>query len=124
MTLNRDAFLSKKGRQYKTLNIPDFGEVRIQSLTTAERARFEMSLSDKNGKQVRSAVRTVRERLIVASVVDDANKLQFTEADIEQISELPSGPIDAIVEAIKKLSGFSEQDLSELEGNSEATVDA
>lgn len=122
MTLNRDQFLSKTGRQYKTLNIPEFGEVRIQSMKTSERAKFELSLEDKAGKRIRSMVRTVRERLLIASVVDEDNKPMFTENDIEQISELPSGPVDIIVESIKKLSGFSDADLEELEGNSGATT--
>ena len=125
MPLNRDAFLSKKGRQYKTLNVPEFGEVRIQSMTTSERANFETSLTDKNGKQIRSVVKTMRERMIIAHVVDESNKLMFTLDDIEEISQIPAGPIDMIYDACKRHSRFTDDgNFEDLEGNSEETVDA
>jgi hypothetical protein len=119
--LSRDDFFKKRERTYKDVDVPELGgTVRVRSMTAGERARLEASRIDKEGSLIPNRVRTFRERLAVATVVDETNGLMFTEADIDRLSELPGSALDKIADAAMELAGMKEVEkrMEDLAGNS------
>jgi hypothetical protein len=120
MSMKRDDFFRKRERVIKDVDIGLGGTVRVRSMTAGERARLEASRLDKEGNLIPNRVRTFRERLAVATVVDEEGELMFTEGDIERLSELPAESLDKLADAAMELAGMKESSrrLEDLAGNS------
>lgn len=119
--LSKEDFLKPRDRQYETVYVEELGgSVTIRALKTSERSKFESSLLNKKGERDPDKTAQVRERLIVATVVEPETKeLMFGKRDIEAIGGLPARAIEVIFDKARELAGMTESDVEELEGNSE-----
>lgn len=93
------------------------GAVLLRGLTGRERDAFEASLmtapnAPKGGQAKR--LEDVRARLIVASVIDESGALVFGSSDVEMVSAWPASLTHRLFEAVKRLSGMSDEDISEM----------
>lgn len=126
MILSREKILGSAGkRQTKVVPVPEIeegGEVVVQSMTGAERDRFESSLviEGKNGK-TKADLKNVRARLVAATVVDDKGRKLFTVNDVEELGKISAAALDRMFSAARELSGMSEKDVEELTENLETT---
>jgi hypothetical protein len=120
----RDSILRPLVRRFKVVEVADWGKFRIRSLTELERSRFEASCRDKRGNLSVNKMVDLKCRMIVMCVVDaDGNQL-LANGDIDQLRQQDSKATNALVEAIQSHCGFSDEDLEDLEKNSEATAAA
>lgn len=78
MAIDRSAFLAAAARRYVTVHVPEMGEVRLQSLTHAERV-------DANQRAATSP-HDVAVWFVIAAVVDDHGNTLFSEADAAMIA--------------------------------------
>jgi len=116
--LSKADMLQPRSRRIVEVDVPEWGGVvRVQELTTSERSKFETSLQGKKGKSDPSRTVTVRERLIVLSVVDEQGQRVFSDEDIPALSEQPIKAIERIFNTIQDVSGFSNDDVADLEKN-------
>lgn len=123
MALNREALTKKVEVAVAELPAPEFGgTVLVKGMTALERTDFERSLQVK-GKASPVKMKVLRERLVVACVVDENRQPVFTEADIPLISQMPATFVERIVNKAMELCGMSSKDAKDLEGNSEETSD-
>lgn len=126
MILSRDKILGAAGkRQTKVVPVPEIeegGEVIVQSMSGAERDRFESSLviEGKKGQQ-KADLKNVRARLVAATVVDDKGRKLFTPNDVEELGKISAAALDRMFSAARELSGMSEKDVEELAENLETT---
>lgn len=90
---NRDSFLALATRRYQTVTIPEFGDVRIQSLSEGERAKIETEAAKDN-------FATLRARLVAACLVDEDGTRLFGDDECEAIGRLDSRYVAPIADAI------------------------
>lgn len=120
--LTREAILGIRDRIYKTVNCPEWGgQVRLQSLSGAERDRFEESiLGSRNKDGSRDVVtKNLRAKLIALSAVDENGNLLFSADDVMILGEKNATPLDRLFTVAKELSGISRDDVEEMVKNSE-----
>lgn len=119
---NREALLGPAKRRFATVEIAGLGKIRIRSLTELERSRIEASVRDKKGQLSGTKLVDLKCQLIVETLVDEQGNPLFTKSDIERIRQQDSKITNEIADAINKHVGFSDEDLENLEKNSEATT--
>lgn len=126
--LSREDILAKGSElQVREVEVPEWGGfVRLRELTSSERTRVELSMvqqrQGRGGNQVdMSAYPRLRGRVLARSIVDEANHLLFTEADIEAFAEMGAGPIERLFAVACAMSGLSQQDVESMVGNSAST---
>jgi hypothetical protein len=118
--LGRDAIFSAPDIQTEDVLIPEWGgAVRVKGLNAAERDAYEASIVGKGKGQKGPNYSNVRARLVALTVIDEAGNQLFGPADVRQLGEKSAAPIDRIYDVAARLSGITEEDEEELEGNSE-----
>src|SRR6266498_6005517 len=123
--LSRDDILGVAKRPKEKVHIPEWGgDVWVQGLTGKERDRYEATVLErkKDGRVVPN-LENARARLIAVSLVNEDGTPMFREHELDQLGELPARALQRIWDKACELSGLSESDVEELEGNSAAVQD-
>ena len=106
---------ARAGRRFKTVELADL-TFRIKSLSEAEKSRFERAVINKKTGQVNI---DARRRLIITMLVDDKGEPLLTLADMEALGELDGAVVAALFDACSDFAGFGDNEIEELEKNSE-----
>lgn len=103
MTLSKDEILAKRSALPQTVvSVPGMGDVIVRSLTLRQVGEIiAMNKRDDPGHQINARV------MIMACINEDGEPL-FVGSDRAAIEELPSGLTTAVVNAVMKLSGLSD----------------
>ncbi|ANZ42495.1 hypothetical protein BBK82_04985 [Lentzea guizhouensis] len=119
--LSRDEILSAVDITTEDVDVPEWGgRVRVRGLTGTDRDRFESAMLNRNGKgNARHQVNTdnFRARLVMASVVDEDGRRMFSERDVRALGEKSAAALDRVMTVAMRLSGLTQKDADELEGN-------
>jgi hypothetical protein len=130
--LTRDAIMEARDIPEEIVPVPEWGgSVRVVGMTAKERGEYEsafmMEVKGRRGepelKRNRAAIKQVRERLVVHTVVDENGNRLFTDEDVAALSKKSAAAMERIVTVAQRLSGLTESDIEELEKNF-ATTDA
>jgi hypothetical protein len=119
--LGRDDILAAPDIHPQKVEMPEWGGcVYVRGLTARERDAFESSIVsvDKNGERKVNA-RNVRARLVALGVCDEAGQPVFTENDVNGLGKKSALALERLFDTIRHLSGMTDADLAELEGNSD-----
>ncbi len=121
--LSREQILAQKGKLLvRDVPVPEWGgTVRIRELTSKERVQVEMSMvrqsKGSGGAQANlDSYPMLRGRVLARTIVNDALRPLFTEADIADLTELAAGPIERLFEIACAMSGLSQQDVDTMVG--------
>lgn len=127
--MSKAAILNAPDIEFEDLDlshIPGWGTVRIKDLTAGERDKLEQSIvvervEKVGGKRVtKQGLReNVRATFCAACIVDEQLEPLFGKDDIAALGQKSARALDAIFAAIRKRNGIGDEDLNELEGNSE-----
>lgn len=113
--LSRDAILAADDREYEVVPCPEWGgEVRLRSLTGAERDAYEQSLVQTRGKSREMNLRNARAKLVALCAVDENGKRLFTDADVNALGKKNAKPLDRLFDVARRLSGLTEDDVDRL----------
>lgn len=116
--LTREKILAADDMRQERLEVPEWGgDVIVRGLTGEQRDRFENSLWKGRGKQRIVVSTNMRAKFVALSVVDDKGKLLFSPADVLALSAKSAKGLDRIFAKAQELSGISDEDVAELEGN-------
>lgn len=108
--LSKQDILAKSCAKTQTIAVPEWGgEVNIRTITAAERDKFELQCSE--------SFVNVRARLCSLAICDESGKRLFDDTDVAALGEKDAAPINRIFEAARKLNGFTDEDIEELEKN-------
>lgn len=100
------------------VSVPEWGgEVLVKGLTGLERDAFEKSVVEIRGKNIRFTADNIRARLVAFSIVDEAGKRVFSDAEISELGKKSAVALERIFSIASKLSGLSDEDVSELSKN-------
>lgn len=119
-----ESFLKPAKRRYSVVVIPDFGDVRIQSITERERADWERSLYDDKGRYDIKKIAEAKCRLIALCVVDENGHRILSEAEAKRLPDtMDAATADAIFEACKSHVNLEGVETKNLSGSPETSVD-
>lgn len=118
--LSADQILAADDRKYEVVPVPEWGgEVRLRSMSGSERDAYEDSLTNQVGnKQVVNA-RNARAKLVALCAVDENGKLLFGKDTVIKLGTKNSGALQRLFDVACRMNGFTEDDVKELEGNSD-----
>ena len=119
--LSRDQILEASDADFEDVAVPEWGgTVRVRSLSGTERDQFESSLLVKRGKQRDVSLVNARAKLVALVCVDDMGNRLFTDSDVVALGKKNAAALSRVYDVATRLSGLSDEDVDELEGNSEA----
>lgn len=108
-------------------DIPGWGVVRVKDLTAKERDRLEQAVVVERTEMVKGKrhkttglKENIRATFCAACVVDEALQPIFSKGDIEALGQKSARALDRIFSLIRTRNGISDDDVAELEGNSES----
>lgn len=116
--LTREQILAAQDIRYDTVQVPEWGgEVRLRSMTGADRDEYEQWLIANRGPDDRANIRNLRARLVSLSIVDEAGQRLFSDADIEALGGRSSAALDRVAEAASRLNALAQRDVEALAKN-------
>ena len=131
MALNRDAILGAVDVQTEKVDVPEWGgDVIVRGLTGDELDNFQGSIRqfrptfDGKGMEAVLVQDGMRSKLLVKCLVDEAGERLFTDQDASALGAKNGAVIDRLYDVAARLSGLSEEEKAELEGNSETASEA
>lgn len=127
--ISRDALLKKRPRRTTVVTIstdhPESDlrgkQITVRALNARERSEWETQFLDRKGKPIASRQQQIRERLVIATVVDEAGNPLFDDSDLAALREVDASLLELIVSASQELNDISEEDLKAIEKNSPTT---
>jgi hypothetical protein len=126
MALTRDAILGAVDVQTEKVFVKEWGDdVIVRGLTGDELDNFQGSIRqfrpsfDGKGMEPVLVQDGMRAKLLVKCLVDEAGERLFTDQDAPALGAKNGSVIDRLYDVAARLSGLSEEEKAELEGNSE-----
>lgn len=125
-TLTRDSIRQASDIIYEYVEVPEWGgTVRVKSLTGTERDAYEASLVQVvpstgrrgGGTQVLPRMKDARARLVCLCLVDEEGNRLFGDDQVAELAAKSGKALDRVFEVGSRLSGLSDEDMQELEGN-------
>jgi hypothetical protein len=114
--LSKEAIFGLDDRKYEIVSVPEWGgDVRLRSLTGAERDEYEVGMTRQVGNTQKVDARNARAKLIALSACDVGGLPLFQAADVIKLGTKSSAALQRLFDAACRLSGFSDEDLKELE---------
>lgn len=130
MALSRDAILGAVDVQTEKVFVKEWGDdVIIRGLTGDELDAFQGSIRqfrptfDGKGMETVLVQEGMRAKLLVKCLIDENGDRLFTDKDAPALGAKNGAVIDKLYDVAARLSGLSEEEKAELEGNSEAARD-
>lgn len=116
MTLSRQAILDAPDAVIEKVNVPEWGDdIYIRAMTGFERDDFEASVR-RNGVMVFT---NYRAKLLVRVLVNENGTRIFTDQDARALGKKNAKIINRLFDKASELSGMSDDEADETEGNSE-----
>lgn len=110
--LAKDQILSMDDFEYKTLEIEEWGgEIRLRSLSSADRDQFEAELSQTQD------LTNLRARLVCRAIVDEEGSRMFTDQEAKALGAKNANVLSYIFEAVRVMNGMDDDALEDAEGN-------
>ena len=115
--LGRDAILAADDLSYEIVDVPEWGgQVRVKSMTSAERDSYENSCLVTEGKTSRYSLADVRAKLCSRSIVDEKGNRLFTDAEIHILGGKSAAALDRVFAVASRLSKLNKADIEQLAG--------
>jgi hypothetical protein len=121
--LSKDQILASDRKKTVDVHVKEWGgDVRLQELSASDRDMWENEsfVLNAEGTGAKFNPKHARARLVVRCIVDDKGRRMFTDDEVAAIGSLSAATVQRLFNAARKLNAISDDDLSELEGNSDA----
>lgn len=110
--LDRKAIFKAVDLDVKTVEVPEWGgEVCVRGLTARERDHFEASIGTS------ANLENLRARLVVLTLCDESGERLLKDSDAIELGKKNAQVVDRLFEIARKMSGMTDADVEELEGN-------
>lgn len=110
--LTKDQFLKIDNRQFKVVQLNQFGiegEVRLATMSSQARDNWEFSMVDKKGQPL---TENFRAKLVAACIVDDKGVQMFTPDEVNQLASKDASIISFLYDHCLELN---KMDMKEIE---------
>ena len=113
--LDRNSILEAKDDETADVEVPQWGgTVRVRGLSASERDKFESRFVGQ-----KPDLANIRAELVVMCSIGEDGKRIFQDKVAQALGQKNAKAVNLLSERIQALSGLTEADLQELEGNSE-----
>jgi len=121
--LNKQDIVQVKDVKVEAVHVPEWGgTVYVRSISAAERGLIEEAAAKfKESKGKDSFARTFTVKFASLALCDKDGERLFDDKDLSLLQQKNAAAISRIAEAAQRLSGFSKEDMEELEKNSKET---
>lgn len=110
--LDRKAIFKAVDLDIKSVKVPEWGgEVCVRGLTARERDHFEASIG------TAANLENLRARLVVLTLCDEKGERLLKDSDAIELGKKNAQVVDRLFEIARKMSGMTDADVEELEGN-------
>jgi hypothetical protein len=117
MSLTAEQILNADDRQLKKVHVADWGgDVYLRTISGAERDAFEAETF----RQGNPNYKNLRARYLALTLTDENGKQIFSKDQVSKLGEKSAPVLDRLFTISAKMNAMSEEDVSELLGNSEA----
>jgi hypothetical protein len=120
--LTRDEIIAAVDLVAEEVEVPQWGgSVLVKPLTAKQRGQLISSIVEqrKTGNILR--LEDIQIRTCAMSIVDEAGKRLFSDADMRMLAGKSSAALQIVSDVAQRLSGLSDEQVEELQGNSEET---
>lgn len=122
MLLNKEQILSADDLTYKNVEVPEWnGTVRVRTMTGLERMKFEDGALKIKGDSVELSDGSVNIicRLLALTICGDDGERIFGDDEMKALAEKSVRPLLRLFKVAQELNGIGEDEVEELEKNSE-----
>lgn len=114
--LGKNEIFAAQDRRYAVIPIEEWGgDVRLRSLTGAERDEFEASNTETKNGQSKPKFENFRARMCAMCIVDaDGARLFTSRADIAMLGGKAVSALQKIFNKCQEMNGMSNEDVEEL----------
>ncbi len=113
--LTKEAVLGAQDVYYETGAVPEWGgEVRVRSMTGADRDAWETWLLENRTADGRTNLANLRARITMLCAVDAEGKRLFGEDDIAALGAKSAKALDRVYVATTRLNAIGPEDVAEL----------
>lgn len=118
--LNKEDILQAKDVKIEAVDVPEWGGgVYVRSITAAERGQIEEAAAKfKESKGKDSFARTFTVKFAALAICDEEGTRLFKDDEIAQLQLKNAAAIARVAEVAQRLSGFTKEEMDELEKNS------
>ena len=118
--LNKQDILQARDVKIEKVEVPEWGgTVFVRSLSAAERGLIEEAAAKfKESKGKDSFARMFTVKFASLTICDEEGNRLFDDKDLAALQQKNAAAVARVAEAAQKLSGFTKEDLEELEKNS------
>ncbi|MDF4024134.1 phage tail assembly chaperone [Luteibacter sp. PPL201] len=125
--LSKDQILAADRKKFVDVPVKEWGgTVRLQELSASDRDLWESEqitmLADGSGAKFNP--KHARARLIVRSLVDEQGRRLFSDDEVASVGSLSASTAQKLFNHARKLNAITNDDMKELEGNSDAAPSA
>jgi hypothetical protein len=119
--LDKQIIVQVKDQVLELVEVPEWGgAIYVRSITARERGLIEAGAAkykETKGKDD-SFARTFSLKMVAQSICDETGARLFDDSEIELLAGKNAAVVARISDVAQRLSGFSKEDLEELEKNS------
>ena len=90
----------------------------LREMSAKKRSAFDLSLDKKKHPK---ALERLREKLLIATVSDEAGNLLFDASDEASIADMLAGSVEPLFDKACEINGLKPRDIEDLRKNSEQT---
>jgi len=117
--LSRQQIQDVEDKGFEDVPVPEWGgEVRLKRMTAHERERFELGAMKGKGKSSEVNLKNFRERLLIATAIDEHGGKLFGREDVIWLSGKSAVAMGRVYDKAMEMNGLSKKDEEELTGNS------
>ena len=120
--LSKEAILAADDLGLEEVEVPQWGgSVLVKPLTAKQRGWFTSQLVEhrKGGNVIR--LEQIQIRLCAMSIVQENGNRMFSDNELAALAGKSAGALQIVFEAAQRLSGLSDEQVEELQGNSNET---
>lgn len=118
--LDANAILTADDLAIEKVETPEWGGfVHVRGMTGDERDAWEASLLDANGKPQMIGIRA---SMAARCMVSASGERIFKDSHAKKLGEKSSAALNRVFEVARRLSGLTDDDVEELEKNSDAAM--
>lgn len=120
--LSKDQILASDRKKTIDVTVKEWGgAVRLQELSASDRDMWESEsfVLNAEGTGAKFNPKHARARLVVRCIVDAQGKRMFSDDEVAAVGSLSAATVQRLFNAARKLNAISDDDVKELEGNSE-----
>ena len=120
--LTKEQIMAAVDLEVEEVEVPQWGgSVLVKPLTARQRGLLTSQIVDQRKDGRRLKLEEIQIRTCALALVDQEGRRLFDDASMRDLARKSSAALQIVFEAAQRLSGLSDEEVEELQGNSDET---